>query len=402
MMKQGGRILLKVLGCLAAVISILFVGAVTAFITAFMGGQKFYAPLALAVTGILILFVIARTFLSGRVRAVNYVLLGCIAACGAAVGVYEINRAYHNSFAVVSDQDVDLEQYRPFQNNGEVAVLAEPSSLTLLEDLPKMDGATALYPLYSAFAQAVYPRKEYALYDSEVMANTTPGAYKNLLDGRADVIFTAAPSSLQLAQAKRQGLELKLTPIGREAFVFFVHADNPVQGLSTQQIQDIYAGEITDWSEVGGGSGKIRAFQRPEGSGSQTMLQKLMEGKELMAPPQKDVVSGMGGIIAQTADYRNYPNALGYSFLFFATEMAQNGQIRLLEIDGVKPDKTTIRCGEYPLAAEFYAVTAGSDNPNVTRLIEWILSPQGQALVEKTGYTPISPVSDIDMENEDR
>ncbi|GJM69635.1 hypothetical protein HMSSN036_18510 [Paenibacillus macerans] len=173
-----------------------------------------------------------------------------------------------------------------------------------------------------------------------------------MLDGQADVIFAAAPSSLQLAQAKRQGLELKLTPIGREAFVFFVHADNPVQGLSTQQIQAIYAGEITDWSEVGGRSGKIRAFQRPEGSGSQTMLQKLMEGKELMAPRKRRGV-GDGGIIAQTADYRNYPNALGYSFLFFATEMAHNGQIRLLEIDGVKPDKTTIQSGEYPLAAEF-------------------------------------------------
>ncbi|KFN05825.1 MAG: substrate-binding domain-containing protein [Paenibacillus macerans] len=401
-MKQSGRILLKVLGCLAAAFVILFAGAVTAFITAFMGGQKFYAPLALAVAGILVLFVIARTFLPGRARTVNYVLLGCFAACGVAVAAYEINQAYHNSFAVVSDQDVDLEQYRPFQNNGEVAVLAKPSSLTLLDDLPRMDGATALYPLYSAFAQAVYPRKEYDLYDSEVMANTTPGAYKNLLDGRADVIFAAAPSSLQLAQAKRQGLELKLTPIGREAFVFFVHADNPVQGLSAQQIQAIYAGEITDWSEVGGRSGKIRAFQRPEGSGSQTMLQRLMEGKELMAPPQKDVVSGMGGIIAQTADYRNYPNALGYSFLFFATEMAHNGQIRLLEIDGVKPDKTTIQSGEYPLAAEFYAVTAGSDNPNVSRLIAWILSPQGQALVEQTGYTPIAAASDIDTENEDR
>jgi phosphate transport system substrate-binding protein len=57
----------------------------------------------------------------------------------------------------------------------------------------------------------------------------------------------------------------------------------------------------------------------------------------------------------------------------------------------VKPERATIASGEYPFAAEFYAVTAGSDNPNVERLIEWIQSSQGQYLVEQTGYTPLVP-----------
>lgn len=131
------------------------------------------------------------------------------------------------------------------------------------------------------------------------------------------------------------------------------------------------------------------AFQRPENSGSQTMLQKLMEGKNLMTPPKEDIASGMGDIIEQTSSYRNYKNAIGYSFLFFASEMIQNNEIKLLEVDGVKPDKNTIASGEYPLSSEFYAITAGSNNPNIDRFIEWILSPQGQYLVEKTGYTSI-------------
>ncbi|EST55057.1 hypothetical protein T458_09195 [Brevibacillus panacihumi W25] len=54
------------------------------------------------------------------------------------------------------------------------------------------------------------------------------------------------------------------------------------------------------------------------------------------------------------------------------------------------PSKETIANKTYPLAAEFYAITAGSENPNVPKLIEWILSPQGQSLVEKTGYTPLT------------
>jgi len=107
-------------------------------------------------------------------------------------------------------------------------------------------------------------------------------------------------------------------------------------------------------------------------------------------PPKEDVVSGMGGIIAKTAEYRNHRNAIGFSFRFFAEEMVSNGNIRLLAIDGVYPTRETIADGTYHLASEFYAVTANTVNPNVERFIEWILSPQGQSLVEKTGYTPIS------------
>jgi phosphate transport system substrate-binding protein len=121
------------------------------------------------------------------------------------------------------------------------------------------------------------------------------------------------------------------------------------------------------------------------------MLQKLMEGRDLMTPPEEDVAAGMGDIIRQTASYRNYKNAIGYSFLFFATQMVQNNEIKLLKVDGVLPGRSTIANGEYPLAAEFYAVTADSGNPNIERFIEWILSAQGQYLVEKTGYTPINP-----------
>jgi phosphate transport system substrate-binding protein len=94
----------------------------------------------------------------------------------------------------------------------------------------------------------------------------------------------------------------------------------------------------------------------------------------------------MGGIIEKTSSYRNYKNAIGYSFLFFATEMIENGKISLLKVDGINPEKSTIKSKEYPLAAEFYAVTTGSENPNVEPFIEWIQSQQGQYLVEKTGY----------------
>jgi phosphate transport system substrate-binding protein len=318
-----------------------------------------------------------------------YLIFGSLLIVGLlVVGGYEGIKAYDRSFATLNDQGVDLNAYRPFANGTKAVKLAEPSTFTIKDNPPKLDGATALYPLYAAFAQAVYPaNREYDLYNSPVMSTNTVNAYERLLRGEADIIFTAQPSQQQLSEAKLRGMELKLTPIGREAFVFFVQAENPVKGLSTQQIQAIYSGTITNWSELGGSNSAIRAFQRPENSGSQTMLQRLMKGQALMKPPTEDIARGMGGIIAQTADYRNYPNAIGYSFLYFATEMIKNGEIRLLQVDGVVPDRNSIKSGAYPLTTDFYAVTAGLPHPQVEPFIQWILSEQGQRLVEQTGYT---------------
>ncbi|KIL43932.1 membrane protein [Jeotgalibacillus soli] len=110
----------------------------------------------------------------------------------------------------------------------------------------------------------------------------------------------------------------------------------------------------------------------------------------LMEALKEDVITGIGGIIEETSSYKNDNNAIGYSFRYYSTEMVQYGDICLLKIEGVYPDKKTFRSDQYPISAEFYAIAAGSDNPNVEPFIEWILSEQGQELVDKTGYVPMN------------
>ena len=165
-----------------------------------------------------------------------------------------------------------------------------------------------------------------------------------------------------------------------------------------EEIQGIYSGRITNWKEVGGRFQSIRPFQRAENSGSQSALQRLMEGLPLIEPEKADRIAGMGGIIREVASYRNYKNAIGFSFRYYATEMVRSGDIRLLALDGVEPAKETIRDGTYPIASHFYAVTAapiGQPAPEETNaymaaFLEWILSPQGQAIIEETGYVRLT------------
>jgi len=325
-------------------------------------------------------------------RGVLAVLALCAVYCGWG--------AYNDSIPTVDERGLMLSEYEPFVEGTKAVSLDEEPTLRLDgPSLPHLDGATALYPVYAAFVQAVYPEGEYPRHSrtGQVTCTGTIDAYERLINREVDMIFCAGPSQDQLEKAEAAGMELHLTPIGRECFVFFVNRRNPVTGLTVEEIQKIYTGEITNWKEVGGKNQSIRAFQRRENSGSQTRLLKLMEGLPLMEPVKEDVTADMGGIIHQVASYRNYDNALGFSFRFYATEMDTDGGIRLLALNGVEPTAEAIRDGSYPLSDCFYAVTAapiGQPAPEerdktLGDFLDWILSPQGQTIVEKTGYVAV-------------
>ena len=328
-------------------------------------------------------------------RAHRIVGYGFLAVCLLSLG-YIAHGIYQDSLPTVDDRSLMLLDYQPFSRDNQLVTLDEPADFQL--ETPwalRLDGATALYPVYAAFAQAVFPESDdYVPFHSTVECNGTIDAYQRLINGEVDMIFAAAPSQAQLEAAEHAGMELHMTPIGSEAFVFFVNNKNPVTGLTVEQVRGIYTGAITNWSQVGGRRQSIRPFQRAENSGSQSALQRLMGDLPLIEPEEEDRVAGMGGIIREVASYRNYRNAIGFSFRYYATEMVRNGDIRLLALDGVEPTKETIRDSTYPISSYFYAVTAApigkpapeERNETMAAFLNWILSPQGQTLVEETGY----------------
>lgn len=319
--------------------------------------------------------------------------LVCALLVGGGIGGIEGYAAYIRSITL--KEQFDYRTYLPFREDSLVRTLDEPASLRFTEsdDLPRLDGATALYPIYSAFCQAVYPPSvaDGSLSDT-IDCSTTASAYRRIVDGICDVVFVGGPSETQEAYAQENGVELVYTPIGREAFVFFVHPDNPVDSLTLEQVRGIYSGEITDWAQLGAeGFGKILAYQRDEGSGSQTALERYVMGDTPLMPAAKEeVIDGMGGIVEQVSAYQNHKNAIGYSFRFYCTALMKGFDVKLLKIDGVAPTVENIENGTYPLASTFFAVTRSDADGNTRALVEWICGAQGQALIEKTGYTPVA------------
>lgn len=309
-------------------------------------------------------------------------------------------------------EEVDFNFYTkfPFQNPSNVAVLDGPSTLIFndCDVMPRIDGATAFYPMYSAFAQAtylglgeyvkdedMYYQGEFFLYPVKDLKNSgilcctkTNDAYTRLINKDADIIFTFEPSQGQLQEAANKGVKLKLTKIGYDAFCFFVNKENPVNNLSLQQVQKIYTGEINNWRSVGGNDKRVFAFVRPEGSGSQTIMENVvMKDLKINSIYQSRTTYTMGGMLYVVNGYLNTPNAIGYTFMFYSSGMVTADSIKYLSIDGVLPTINTVRNGTYLFSVPFYAITReGEETQETKELLSWITGPQGQELLTKTGY----------------
>lgn len=274
-------------------------------------------------------------------------------------------------------KSVELGEYLPFEEHSKIVKL--DAALTLEGELPVIDGAAALYPVFSAFVHAVYPEDavsfdgENFTADSALQYTNTLRAYKGVVDGNVDIAICAAPSEEQLAYAAEKGVELAFVPIGREAFVFIVNANNPVDGLTADEVRGIYAGRIKNWSEVGGANIPISPIRRIEGSGSQSAMVAFMNGEEI----ERDYDSFLGA-------------AIGFSFRYYVEGIVGEGGVKMLSLNGVYPSAENVQNGSYPVISEFYAIyRKDNGNPNVSRLIEWMCSDEGQRIVEGSGYCPI-------------
>lgn len=300
-----------------------------------------------------------------------------------------LTRRLSNNFSSVSQaQMIDVGAYLPHAENSDLARV--DTSLLLSGDLPKLDGAAALVPVYAAVIDNIYPAGcvtfqggsfssdnyygENFAPDSAMQYKNTVRGYQAIVDGETDIFFSAGPSEAQRQYAAEQGVELVYVPVGLEAFVFFVNAHNPVDGLTVEQIRRIYAGEITNWADVGGVSRVINPVSRLEGSGSQTAMEAFMGEYEIGGKSPFAITGG----------------SIGFSFRYYMDGIVGNEKVKMLCLNGVYPSPENIQNGSYPVIAQFYAIyRADNENENIPVVIDWLLSEEGQQVIADSGYVPV-------------
>lgn len=330
-----------------------------------------------------------RSSRTAKQISVIILVIAVFAAFNVSMYMLLTRRLSNNFSGATQAKMIDVGLYLPHEEDSDLVRI--DSSLRLTENLPVLDGAAALVPVYAAIVDNVYPEGsvtyeggtfsddnyygENFAEDSAMQYKNTVRGYQAVVDGTTDILFSAAPSAEQKLYAEEKGVELVYVPIGLEAFVFFVNENNPVDDLTTDQIRRIYAGEYTNWSQLGGPNRVINPVTRLEGSGSQSAMDAFMGDLEI-APKSPFAITGA---------------SIGFSFRYYMDSIVGNEAVKMLSLNGVYPSAENIQNGSYPIIAQFYAIyRADNDNENIPVLIDWILSEEGQRIIEESGYVRIN------------
>ena len=296
---------------------------------------------------------------------------------------------------------------------GDLAIIAA--------DYPRVDGSTSTLPLQQLVAckilgascvwlEGIFGPERWIVYvvamdepispELDVLNRLhhtgTHESYLNLIGGAVDLILVArAPSDDELTLAETEGVALDARPIALDAFVFLVNAENPIPTLSLDAVRGIYTGEITSWSELGideplgdDPDNAIHAYLRNPNSGSQELMEALvMQGGAMIEAPDMILESMIGPINAISTDVAG----IGYSVYYYATAINPDESVRLVAIEGVPPEASTIAERRYPLAAEVYAVLRADTPADSTAALlrDWLIGAEGQLVVAESGYVPL-------------
>ena len=239
----------------------------------------------------------------------------------------------------------------------------------------RVSGSGTALPLAEKLAEA-YGRDHPEIELRFDAGTNSGGAIKGVLGGTLDL--AVANRSLSEDEA---GEPLDYRPFARDAVAFATRHEGEVEGLTTDQVRDVYGGELTDWKQLGGSAAPIVVLDRDEDeSARKLVLLPLMDGRPVEA---RTVVLNKASEMLEAME--STPDSLGYSSLGLLQDR-KIPEVRVLALDGVVPSPEAIVRKEYPWYLTFGLVHA-TDAPQAVRDFAGFASgPEGRKLVEKNGY----------------
>lgn len=240
-----------------------------------------------------------------------------------------------------------------------------------------------VHPKYEELSE-----QQKSFFGERVKSSQTHGAFINLIDGNADIILTHRTISAdEKEHADAVGVALIETPIALDAFVFVVNKNNPVKSLTTDQIQKVYTGEITNWSQVGGKNASIKVFTRPRNSGSEEVMRELVMGG---LEPADFPVSYIGGMFQVFHEILAYEESICYTFNNYKEKQARvpDSSVPKIAINGIFPNEKSVRNGTYPFVSKVHvAIRSDLDRQSTAyKLYEWLQSPDAKSTITESGF----------------
>jgi phosphate transport system substrate-binding protein len=205
---------------------------------------------------------------------------------------------------------------------------------------------------------------------------------KAIIDGTTDIGMASRDmKDKEVKLAKSKGVTPKRHTVALDAIVPVVNNKNPLNKITTDQLQDIYAGKTRNWSKLTSWDKPVAVVSRDTSSGTYETWEKLVMGDERVFPAA--MLQASNGAVVQVVSKNEY--AIGYIGIGYL-----DNSVKGLPVNGVMASAETAKSGEYPIARDLYIFTQGEPKGETAKLIDYILSPKGQKFVKEVGYVPVN------------
>jgi len=216
----------------------------------------------------------------------------------------------------------------------------------------------------------------------DIAAEGSATGFAALIDKTAAIGMASRPAKPEeIANGKAKGVDLKETIVAYDGIAVIVNTANSIKALTKKQVEQIFTGEITDWSAVGGSGGKISVYTRNTSSGTYAEFKELAMKKRDYAPDSQKLAGNEQ--IAQ--EVGKNPNGAGYIGLAYTKASG----IKVVPIDGASPSKESVLAKSYPYARPTFFYTNGEPTGVVKEFIDFTVGPEGQKIVDQVGFVPI-------------
>lgn len=264
--------------------------------------------------------------------------------------------------------------------------------------MPIIDGSTSTYPFTNAVYNMLFSNGDNHP-QKPVKHSKSHATYQRLINGEINMSFASVyPASDILKMAEEKGVEIELIPIAYDAMIFFTNKDNTIEGLTSEQISNIYVNNsYENWNQLGGPDALLYPYCRNNDSGSHAQMEKhFLNGNEIHSKIMSETRSeAMQSILTDVIDAKTEEPlgyGLGYSIYYYYHNadmiLGTKSHLKLLAIDGVHPNDFTIADGTYPLSNNTYIAIrkdTPADNP-ARKMAEFMLTEEGQLCVENAGF----------------
>jgi phosphate transport system substrate-binding protein len=203
-----------------------------------------------------------------------------------------------------------------------------------------------------------------------------------IIDGTAQIGMASRPTKPEeVAAAKAKGVTFKEAIVAYDGIAVIVNSANPVKSLTKKQVEQIFTGDVSDWSAVGGPGGKISVYTRNTSSGTYSEFKELAMKKRDYTPDSQK----MAGNEQIASEVSKNPNGAGYVGLAYTKASG----IKVVAIDGEMPSKESVLGKKYPYARPTFYYTKGEPTGVAKQFVDFTVSDAGQKIVEQVGFVPI-------------